>query len=193
MVTVFYYHDTHTCQSESTFYSCLDVKELLARNRRDIWSLSGSNGTQTHNHLVRKRTLNNLAKLVKWLSCVVSTICTVHLVVCYYYVAYGFQSESTLYNCLNIKELLAWKRRDIWSLSDTNGSWTHNHLVWKRSLVAVTEISDIASVLSKELLDIQVTVECRFTPKQERDMIITYNQMHRTYKYSQHRSIIWSV
>ena len=26
-----------------------------------------------------------------------------------------------------------------------------------------------------------------------RDMIITYNQMHRTGKYSQHSSIIWSV
>ena len=35
--------------------------------------LNGSNGTRTHNHLVRERTLNHLAKLVKWLSCVVST------------------------------------------------------------------------------------------------------------------------
>ena len=32
-----------------------------------------SNGTQTHNHLVRKRTLNRLANLAKWLSCVEST------------------------------------------------------------------------------------------------------------------------
>ena len=31
------------------------------------------NGTRTHNYLVRKRTLNHLAKLAKWLSCVVST------------------------------------------------------------------------------------------------------------------------
>ena len=38
---------------------------------RDICSLSGSNGTSTHNHLIRKRTLNHLAKLTslaKWLS-----------------------------------------------------------------------------------------------------------------------------
>ena len=34
----------------------LNVKELLARNRRDIWSLSDCNGTRTHNHLVCKRT-----------------------------------------------------------------------------------------------------------------------------------------
>ena len=34
-------------QSESTLYSCLNVKELLARNRRDSCSLSGCNGTRT--------------------------------------------------------------------------------------------------------------------------------------------------
>ena len=35
--------------------------------------LSDSNGIQTHNHLVRSRILNHLAKPAKWLSCVVST------------------------------------------------------------------------------------------------------------------------
>ena len=52
---------------------CLNVKEIIAQNRRDIWSLSDCDGTRTHNHLVRKGTLNYLAKLTKWLSCVVST------------------------------------------------------------------------------------------------------------------------
>ena len=33
----------------------------------------------------------------------------------------------------------------------------------------------------------------RFTLKRVRDMIITYSQMHRTDKYSQHSSIIWPV
>ena len=32
-----------------------------------------NNGIRTYNHLVRKRTLNHLVKLAKWLSCVVST------------------------------------------------------------------------------------------------------------------------
>ena len=50
---------------------CLNVKELLARSWRNIWSLSDSNVISTHNHLVCKQTLNHLAKLVKWLSCVV--------------------------------------------------------------------------------------------------------------------------
>ena len=55
-------------QSESTLSSCLNVKELFARSRREIWSLSDSNWTRTHNHLVHKRTLNHLAKLavLKW-------------------------------------------------------------------------------------------------------------------------------
>ena len=42
---------------------CLNIKELLARSRRHIRSLSDSNGIRTHNQLVRKRTLNQLAKL----------------------------------------------------------------------------------------------------------------------------------
>ena len=56
-----------------------------------------------------------------------------HLTVCYYHVTYAFQSESTLYICLNVK-FLAQNRCDIWSLSDWNSTWTHNHLVWKWTL-----------------------------------------------------------
>ena len=69
--TVCYYHVAYAFQRESALYSCLNVKELLDRNRRDISSLSDSNGIQTHDRLVRKRTLNHLAKLgliAKWLS-----------------------------------------------------------------------------------------------------------------------------
>ena len=59
--------------------------------------------------------------------------------VCSYHVTYAFQSESTLYICLNVKELLAWKRRDIWSLSDCNGTRTQNHLVRKRTFNHLTK------------------------------------------------------
>ena len=66
-------------KSQSMILSCQlrvlewiqNVKELLVRNRRNIWSLSDCNGTRTKNHLVRKWTLNHLAKpasLAKWLS-----------------------------------------------------------------------------------------------------------------------------
>ena len=47
-----------------------------------------------------------------------------HLTVCYYHVSYAFQTESTLYSCLNIKELFAPDRRTIWSVSDSSGTRT---------------------------------------------------------------------
>ena len=49
----------------------LNVKKLLARIRRHIWSLSDSSEIWTDNHLVSKRTFIHLAKvasLCKWLS-----------------------------------------------------------------------------------------------------------------------------
>ena len=61
--TVYSYHLTYAFQSESTLHSCLNIKELFPRNRRDIWSLSDCIGTRTHDRLVLKRTLNHLAKL----------------------------------------------------------------------------------------------------------------------------------
>ena len=112
---------------------CLNVMELLARSRHHIWSLSDSNMIRTHNHLVRKRTLNHLAKLAKWLSYFVST-----------------------YLC------------DKYD----------------------TYLYDMAPASSKELLDIQANYRVM---RLVSDMITIYSQMHRTDKYSQHRSIIWPV
>ena len=34
-------------------------------------------------------------------------------IICSYHVTYAFQSESTLYSCLNVKELLARSRCEI--------------------------------------------------------------------------------
>ena len=60
------YRVTYAFQSESTIYSCLIVNELFARNKRDIWSLNDCNVIRTHNHLVRKRTLNQPICLNGW-------------------------------------------------------------------------------------------------------------------------------
>ena len=49
-----------------------------------------------------------------------------------------------------------------------------NYVVVGLSPVAVIFTSDIAPVLSKEFLDIQATIECRFALKRVRHMIITY-------------------
>ena len=72
-IIVCFCHVTYAFESESTLYSCLNVKELLAQSRRKIWRWSDCNWTRTQNHLVLKRTLNHLTKLVKWFSCVLST------------------------------------------------------------------------------------------------------------------------
>ena len=50
-------------QGESALYSWPNIKELLSWNRRDVWRLSDSNGIRIHNHLICKRTLNNLANM----------------------------------------------------------------------------------------------------------------------------------
>ena len=60
-MTVCSYHVTYTFQSESTFYSCVNVKELLLEaNAKSEVKVTA---TRTHNHLVHKQTLKHLAKL----------------------------------------------------------------------------------------------------------------------------------
>ena len=109
MLNICSHHATYAFLSESILYSSLNVKELLARSRREIWSLSGCNWTRTHNLLVHKRTLNHLAKLalnnwaVLWV-----LICKVHSTVSSYHVPHAFQSESTL-NCHNYR----WRKTEI--------------------------------------------------------------------------------
>ena len=61
-LTVCSCHVTYALQSESRVYS------TVGRGRREIWSLSDCNSTRPQTHLVRKQTLNHLAKLAKWLS-----------------------------------------------------------------------------------------------------------------------------
>ena len=51
--------------NQSTLYSCLNVKEVLAQSRHEIWSLSDCKWTRTHNHLISKGTFNHLAN---WLN-----------------------------------------------------------------------------------------------------------------------------
>ena len=78
-------------------------------------------------------------------------ICMVHLIVCYCRVVYAFQSESILHSCLNNKELLARNRHGIWNLSASNGIWTHNNLVCKRTLNHLAKLVSLAKWLSFRL------------------------------------------
>ena len=65
----------------------------------------------------------------------------VYLTVCSYHITYAFQGEATSYSCLNVKELLARSRRDIWSFNDCN--WTAT--VYKRILNHLAELAKLAS------------------------------------------------
>ena len=65
-LTVCSCHVTYAFQSGSTLFSCLNVKELLAGSRCEIWSLSDCNWLEPRITLVCKPTLNHLAKLAIW-------------------------------------------------------------------------------------------------------------------------------
>ena len=60
---------------------------------------------------------------------------------CFCHVTYAFQSEFALYSCLNVKEVLAGKKRKIWILSDCNWTWTHDHLVHKQTLSHLAKLT----------------------------------------------------
>ena len=62
-LTLSSYQDKGACM----FLSC------HVRVSERIHTLSDCKWTRLHNHLVRKRTLNHLAKFAKWFTCVVST------------------------------------------------------------------------------------------------------------------------
>ena len=103
------------------FIVCLNVKELLPLKRCHIWSLNDGNRICTHTHLICKQTLNHLAKLVRWLSCAVSTyLCGAFgcmVLLC----RTSFRVNPHSIVCLNVKEYLAQSRLHIWSFSDRNG------------------------------------------------------------------------
>ena len=87
-----YHHITHAFQSESTHNSCLNVKKLLAGNKREIWSLNDCSWTQIHNHLVYKQTLNHLAKPAILAKLSQSEVFVYELSDC------GFESSCSHYN-----------------------------------------------------------------------------------------------
>ena len=139
-------------QSESTLCSCPNLKELFPPSRRKIWRWSDSNRTRNQNHLLLKRTLNSLAKLTKWLSCVLST----HLygaLDCMFLSCHVHVSEwmQTLYlpECQGTPARI---RREIWMWSDCNWTRTQNHLVLKWTLNHLAKLAKwLSCVLSTYL------------------------------------------
>ena len=107
-----------------------------------------------------------------------------------FHITYPFYSESTLCSCLNVKELLAWKRCDIWSVRDCNKIQTSNHLICGFESHCSHSNFTYCACFEQE---VPSTTDCRFTLKCACDMIRTQSQMYHTDKYSQHSSITWSV
>ena len=112
-------------QSEYTHSSSLNVKELHARSSRDIlrfkWlqldlnpePLGSKMNTQPFGQagLIIELCSEYLSVRCIWLYLFVMSLTR-------------FQSESTLYSSMNVKEILAWSRRKIWNLSDCNWNRT---------------------------------------------------------------------
>ena len=148
------------------------------------------NWTQSHDHLVHKRTLSHLAKLAYFKYDTISLndwaalwvlFCAVHLTVCSYHVTYMFQSEYTLYSCLNVKELLV--RRPVWI----------------KGWVFVDELSGCGFESSSSHLNFKFRAcfelgvpwhsgnfECGFTLKHVRDMIRTCSHFILIFRF-----LIW--
>ena len=70
----------------------------------------------------------------------------IKMTVCSCHVTYAFQSECTLYNYLNVKELLARSMREILRLSDWNWTQTQNHLVRKQTHHHLAKLGKWSSV-----------------------------------------------
>ena len=85
------------------------------------------------------------------------------------HVTYAFQSESTLYSCLNVNELLSRSRHEIWTLSDC--SWTRINfwvkvLFLQKMLIFYkknTEISKIKRILVLKGIFSETTYRCVLT------------------------------
>ena len=53
-----------------------------------------------------------------------------------------FQSEPTLYTCLNVNEIFAQKKVHVRSLTEINRIWTNSHLFRERTLNHLTNFGE---------------------------------------------------
>ena len=91
--------------------------------------------------------------------------------------------------CLNVKELL--KRTSAlakWLSVRLRTKW-----LWVRIPLLSLKLQIWRLLRARSSLTFRQAIECRFSLKLVRDMIITYSQIHLTNKYSKHSSIIWPV
>ena len=125
-----------------------------------LMKLGDCNWIRNHNHLVRKRTLNHLPKLAKWLSCVVST-----------YLYDEFDCMSYQSNAV-YRKVLTTQHNHLASLAKWLNLRLRTKWLWVQVQLQSLRLV-FAPVSSNESLDIQAALECGFILQRVRDMIRT--------------------
>ena len=157
---------------------CLNVKEILARSRCHIWSLS-DNDIRTHNHLVPKRTLNHLAKLgslrTKWLWVWISLLsfeetllnnsrfCTEHLGKSY------IKIDLIDWKIFQVKYFPILRSKKVLKLcfnhaACTSLEWIFSRIGWmsSNSLLEAGAISEMQSLKTQVFIQQTLTLKVRF-------------------------------
>ena len=82
-----------------------------------------------------------------------------------------YTRDSNLWNMIEIYKLETTRK-----ICDSNGIWTQNHLVRKRTLNHFSQTDQFwLNVRARSFLTFRQTIESRFTLKLIRDMTITYS------------------
>ena len=143
---------------------CLNVKELLAWSRHHIWILSHNNEANIQ--------ADYRARI---------------------------HPETRLWHDNNIqsnapyKQVLTTQINHLASLAKRLSVGLQIKWLWVWISLLSLKLQIWCLLRTRSSLTFRHTIECRFTLKLVCDMIITYSQIHRADKCSQHSSIIWSV
>ena len=108
---VCYHHVAYTYKNGSIFYSCSNVKKLLAENRREVSSLSDSNEIRNHSHLVRKTSIRPFSEtgqilpvwLNGWMLIYKLSGCGFESRCCHLRKFYSFESTKDIFALLKTK------------------------------------------------------------------------------------------
>ena len=133
-------------------YTNIQKVDPLDKKHYRLVNISDCNGTRTHNQLVRRKTLNHLAKLDQWAE-LSRKYLSVRCIWLYVFIM------SCMRFRVNSHSIVAWMWRNslleagaIWSLSDCNWTQTQNHLVHKQTLNYLAKLAKwLSCVLSTHM------------------------------------------
>ena len=129
--------------------SLVGTRELLAQNKRDIWSLSDYKGSRANNHLVHQRIPNHIAKLTAnvWVFVYQLIVCEfdfrykhLHRNYMIKYTVLEYTVDGINYKCwkdTNISENMLYLKITWIGLSDRD----RNAMYWKSTSTYANEIA----------------------------------------------------